>query len=74
MWPSDDAAELHWTFLQRWRTRLAVQVGLRPETKDYGRLLTGSFVRLLSAQDTQRMSSLPRLLARLTKTTDWDQD
>ena len=43
---------------------------LRPENKDYGRLLMGGFLPLLSAQETQILSSLPRLLARLTKTAD----
>ena len=61
-------------FLQRWRIRSAVPVGLRPKNADYGRVLTESVLPLLSARETQILSSLPRLLARLTKTADYDQD
>ena len=52
----------------------ARQFRLRPENTDYGRLLTESVLPLLSAQETEILSSLPRLLARQTKTADYDQD
>ena len=45
-----------------------------PENKYYDRLLTRSFLPLLLAQETQILSCLPRLLARLTKTADCDQE
>ena len=47
-------------------------VGLRPENTDYGRFLTESVLPFLSAQEKQILSSLPRLLSRVTNTADYD--